>query len=115
MKSPEGQELKSRNELRKYLEETNSTHSYADLAFLFKGGEKKSTNKKKRTVQKSIHPAKDGVWSREAVQRKSGVNAGQFDVYFYRYNIQFFIIISTNNSYILFKVLKGKSSDHLLR
>jgi len=89
LKSPEGQEFKSRNELRKYLEETNSTHSYADLAFLFKGGD----TKKKRAVSNSIHPANDGVWCREAVQRKSGVSAGRFDVYYYRYTIQFFIEI----------------------
>ena len=65
----------------------NSSHSYADLCFLLKGSDKKAT-KKKRIVQKPSQLAV-GVWRRKVVQRKSGITAGQCDVYYYRYIITF--------------------------
>ena len=86
--SPEGKKIRSRNELKKYLEKTNSTYSYADLSFLFKCSDEKKPIKKNRTVQKPSHPAV-GVWRSKVVQRKSGITAGQCDVYYYRYIITF--------------------------
>ncbi len=111
--SPEGKKLRSRNELKRYLEKTNSTYSYADLSFLFKCSDEKKPTKKNRIVQKPSHPAV-GVWRRKIVQRKRGITAGQCDVYYYRYIIQYFTKLNTINLYIL-KVLKGKSSGQLSR
>jgi len=110
-KSPDRKKFRSRNELKKYLKETNSTLTYKDLDFLFKGGEKgsKKKKKKKRVILKPTFSG-GAFWRREVVKRKSGTTAGEFDVYYYRYIVYNSNLFKFNtfNLYTIFKSPEGE-------